>query len=215
VLLYGNSRGSLRLVDLRERALCATHFQQYQHAPHPLAASFTDCITSINDAKFVANGSLIVARDYLTLKVWDPRQPARPFVGVMVQDMLVPYLQELYDNDCIFDKFRCSPNAQGTCFLTGSYHNHFLVHDAVAGESTTIEAKDDTYDGSNAVAVNLREAKVENDFDFSKKVLHVSWHPGNDVLAVAAMNKIYIYQAARSMTIQPDQERRGSAKPAK
>jgi len=37
--------------------------------------------------------------------------------------------------------------------------------------------------------------------DFAKKALHVSWHPSDEVFAVAGMNKIYIYQAARSAAV--------------
>ncbi len=33
-----------------------------------------------------------------------------------------------------------------------------------------------------------------NQMDFGKKALHVAWHPKNDVVAVAGLNKLYLYQ---------------------
>jgi hypothetical protein len=31
--------------------------------------------------------------------------------------------------------------------------------------------------------------------DFDKKILHMSWHPRDDIIAVAGLNKLYIYTA--------------------
>jgi hypothetical protein len=31
--------------------------------------------------------------------------------------------------------------------------------------------------------------------DFGKKALHVAWHPRANAIAVAGLNKLYIYQA--------------------
>jgi hypothetical protein len=33
-----------------------------------------------------------------------------------------------------------------------------------------------------------------NQMDFGKKALHVAWHPKTDVVAVAGLNKLYLYQ---------------------
>ena len=31
--------------------------------------------------------------------------------------------------------------------------------------------------------------------DFNRKILHAAWHPGDNVLAVAATNNLYIFQS--------------------
>jgi len=38
------------------------------------------------------------------------------------------------------------------------------------------------------------ELNADN-IDFTKKVLHVAWHPQNDIVAVATNNNLYLYAA--------------------
>lgn len=33
--------------------------------------------------------------------------------------------------------------------------------------------------------------------DYAKKILHMSWHPQDDIIAVAGNDKLYIYTAQR------------------
>lgn len=35
------------------------------------------------------------------------------------------------------------------------------------------------------------------EFDFKKKILHMSWHPQDDIIAVAGNDKLYFYTAQR------------------
>ena len=34
------------------------------------------------------------------------------------------------------------------------------------------------------------------DIDISKKALHFSWHPAEDIIAIAGLNNLYIYYSA-------------------
>lgn len=66
---------------------------------------FTEIIQSISDVKFSSNGRFILSRDYLSLKIWDVNMESRPLATIPINDHLKPKLSELYENDCIFDKF--------------------------------------------------------------------------------------------------------------
>lgn len=64
-------------------------------------------ITSISDAQFSRDGRYILSRDYMSLKVWDVNMEKEPIKVIPVHDFLRPKLCDLYENDCIFDKFEC------------------------------------------------------------------------------------------------------------
>jgi serine/threonine-protein phosphatase 2A regulatory subunit B len=69
-LAYSSSKGSIRLVDLRQSALCDTHSQVFEQHEAPGSRSFfTEIIASISDIKFSKDGRHILSRDYMTLKV--------------------------------------------------------------------------------------------------------------------------------------------------
>jgi hypothetical protein len=46
---------------------------------------------------------------------------------------LLLQLCDLYENDCIFDKFGCCMNGTATCFASGTYSNTFKVRAALFG----------------------------------------------------------------------------------
>jgi serine/threonine-protein phosphatase 2A regulatory subunit B len=85
----------------------------YKDDPNP-KTFFSEIITSINDIKFSGDGRYIVSRDFLTLKVWDIKMATKPVAVLNVHDHLKAKLCELYDNDCIFDKFETTFNGSGS-----------------------------------------------------------------------------------------------------
>ena len=42
----------------------------------------------------------------------------------------------------------------------------------------------------------LREAMQLDTLDFNKKILHASWHPRENTIAIAATNNLFLYSAA-------------------
>ena len=48
-----------------------------------------------------------MARDYMTLKIWDVNMESQPVRTIKVHEHLRSKLCELYESDCIFDKFEC------------------------------------------------------------------------------------------------------------
>ena len=69
---------------------------------------FSEIISSISDVKFSHNGRYMIARDYLSVKVWDLQMDTKPIETYQVHEYLRSKLCALYENDCIFDKFECS-----------------------------------------------------------------------------------------------------------
>ena len=52
-------------------------------------------------------------------------------------------LCDLYENDCIFDKFDCAMSGRGDYVCTGSYSNFFKVTARTGGEGCLVEASRD------------------------------------------------------------------------
>jgi serine/threonine-protein phosphatase 2A regulatory subunit B len=74
---------------------------------------FAEIIQSISDVKFSHDGRYILSRDYLTLKLWDLNMESKPLKVINVHDQLRNKLCDLYENDCIFDKFETSWSGDG------------------------------------------------------------------------------------------------------
>ncbi|XP_022853719.1 serine/threonine protein phosphatase 2A 55 kDa regulatory subunit B beta isoform-like [Olea europaea var. sylvestris] len=80
-LAYSSSKGSIRLIDLRQSALCDLHSKIFEEQEAPGSRSFfTEIIASISDIKFARDGRHILSRDYMTLKLWDVNMDSGPVV---------------------------------------------------------------------------------------------------------------------------------------
>lgn len=106
VFVYSSSKGTLRLCDMREAALCDKHskcesawMETPLHPPTPTAlliltlapppvfeepedpsarSFFSEIISSVSDVKFSHSGRYLLTRDYLTAKVWDLNMESKP-----------------------------------------------------------------------------------------------------------------------------------------
>ncbi|KAJ7934709.1 WD40-repeat-containing domain protein [Mycena leptocephala] len=195
LFMYASSKAAIRMGDLREGAVVF-----FEDPPDPATTSFFSEITSsISDAQFSPDGMQILARDYLTLKLWDVRSEARPLRTIPVHDHLMGKLGNLYGNDCIFDKWECVWGAGGRQFLTGSYHNYFRVYDAEGENNVVLQADKAvlrTKKGGKVAPRSLLEAMQTEPHDFNKKIAHASWHPREATVAIAATNSLFVYSAA-------------------
>lgn len=219
-LIYSSSRGSIRLADLRDSALCDHNAKVFEIEEDPAQKSFfSEIISSISDAQFIGQeGKYIIARDYLTVKVWDVAMEARPVAVIPIHEYLKVHLCDLYENDCIFDRFECAASSDGSRYVTGSYNNHFVIHHVPSNSNITVEAlkdppkrkprpdllgkmqprltpKKDPLQAATSTNETTPETPNVNLMDFGKKALHVSYHPSQHVIAIAGLNKLYIYQA--------------------
>ncbi|CAJ0564932.1 unnamed protein product, partial [Mesorhabditis spiculigera] len=106
--VYSSSKGSIRLCDMRDKALCDQHAKLFEEAEDPQARSFfSEIIASVSDVKFSHDGRYLLTRDYLTVKVWDLHMESSPVETYPVHEHLRSKLCQLYENDSIFDKFEC------------------------------------------------------------------------------------------------------------
>ncbi|XP_052182780.1 serine/threonine protein phosphatase 2A 55 kDa regulatory subunit B beta isoform isoform X4 [Diospyros lotus] len=217
MLAYSSSKGSIRLIDLRQSALCDSHSKLFEEQEAPGSRSFfTEIIASISDIKFGKDGRYILSRDYMTLKLWDINMDSGPVSTFQVHEYLRPKLCDLYENDSIFDKFECCLSGDGLRVATGSYSNIFRVFGCVAGstEATTLEASKNPMRRQvqtpsrpsrslSSITRVVRRAGAEspgvdgngNSFDFTTKLLHLAWHPTENSIACAAANSLYMYYA--------------------
>lgn len=200
LFIYSSSKGTIKLSDMRSAALCDAHAKEFQEPEDPSSSKsfFSEIISSISDAKFSRDGRYIVSRDYMTLKVWDINMENKPVKTIHIHDHLRPKLCDLYENDCIFDKFECSVSGDSNLILTGSYHNNFHVYDRESKNECQLEASKLASKTKKAVPMKPGRKKTKDELnpdsiDFSKKVLHTSWHPYENIIAVAASNNLFIF----------------------
>ena len=97
------------------RPLTSSPFLVFEEEEDPSNRSFfSEIISSISDVKFSHDGRYILSRDYLSLKIWDINMERRPLKTIQIHDHLKGKLCDLYENDCIFDKFECMFSGDGT-----------------------------------------------------------------------------------------------------
>ncbi|CAN0881729.1 Serine/threonine protein phosphatase 2A 55 kDa regulatory subunit B beta isoform [Linum grandiflorum] len=222
MLAYSSSKGSIRLIDLRQSALCDSHAKLFEEQEAPGSRSFfTEIIASISDIKFAKDGRYLLSRDYMTLKLWDINMDSGPVSTFQVHEHLRPKLCDLYENDSIFDKFECCLSGDGSRVATGSYSNLFRVFGCSPGsnEATTLEASKNPMRRqvqtparpSRSLTTLTRVVRrgsltgggaespgVDangNSFDAATKLLHLAWHPTENSIACAAANSLYMYYA--------------------
>lgn len=82
--------------------------------------------------------------------------------------------------------------------MQGSYHNYFHVYDRNGKQDRCIEASKTPKKKPARPMPKLRgkaspAKEDEGETDLDKKVLHCSWHPSSPIVAVAALNTVYVY----------------------
>eukprot|EP01105_Mastigella_eilhardi_P006879 TRINITY_DN18388_c0_g1_i1.p1 TRINITY_DN18388_c0_g1~~TRINITY_DN18388_c0_g1_i1.p1 ORF type:complete len:465 (+),score=132.73 TRINITY_DN18388_c0_g1_i1:71-1396(+) len=192
---YSTSKGVIRLADLRQSALCDRCAKSFQEPEDPSNKSFfSEILASISDIKFSSNGRYIISRDYMTLKLWDINMERQPLKTIRVHDYLKSKLCDVYESDYIFDKFECAISGDCTQMVTGSYNRNFVVCEVYGRNEVVLQAnRVQTKPTPNN---RLKMANINPDtIDYTKKTLHVAFHPCENVLAVTALNNLFIFTA--------------------
>ncbi|KAK4472069.1 hypothetical protein MN116_005441 [Schistosoma mekongi] len=212
LFIYSSSKGTIRLCDMRQRALCDEHALSFEEVDDPMSRCFfSEIINNISDLNFSHSGRYILSRDYLTLKVWDLNMPRRPVETYLVHDYFRTKLCALYENDCIFDKFECQWSPNDNMIVTGSYNNYFRVFERGTSKDLLMEASREAME--NSVCGKLKPCQVISDgtiggaisatsfsegkinvecMDLTRKLLHLSWHPREHTLALAGTSSLYL-----------------------
>ncbi|KAN0063702.1 protein phosphatase 2A regulatory subunit cdc55 [Thecaphora frezii] len=208
--VYSSSKGTIKLADMRDSALCDAHAKQFEEEDDPSNKSFfSEIISSISDVKFSRDGRYILSRDYLTLKIWDVNMENKPVKTIPIHDHLRSKLCDLYENDCIFDKFEALWGPDGKKVLTGSYNNYFHVFDKDDASDVVLQADKSAFKAkklagagkkakgaaANNAALGVPGHMNLDNLDFNKKILHASYHPRENTIAIAATNNLFIFSA--------------------
>ncbi|GIQ88029.1 protein phosphatase 2A regulatory subunit PR55, partial [Kipferlia bialata] len=165
-------------------------------------------ITSISYSK---DGTRLVARDFMSVYVWDPRNTARPESVIPVLPTFEPHLQRLSSIGVTFDPFAVALSHDARFVLTGAYGNKFRLYDingmnglAIAA-SRSVRRSKHGHKGANAKttpcaslgAQACRWDGAPTSFadaqDLERKIMHFDMHPTENVMAVATRNNLFLY----------------------
>ncbi|KAJ6134577.1 hypothetical protein N7523_000899 [Penicillium sp. IBT 18751x] len=219
--MYASSKGTIKLADMRQRALCDDHAKLFEQEEDASSRSFfSEIISSISDVRFSHDGRYIVSRDYLTVKIWDVNMERQPVKTIPIHEHLRPRLCDTYENDSIFDKFEVVFSGDAENVMTGSYNNNFMIYPTQEEKDTEIVLQADksafkakkvgvptpmnkgagkkagSRSGSPAGPGSRMKKETDADqIDFNKKILHMSWHPFEDSIAIAATNNLFVFSA--------------------
>lgn len=211
LFMYSSSKGMIKLNDMRMNSLCDNHVKIFEEYMDPSNHNFfTEITSSISDVKFSNNGRYIASRDYMTVKIWDINMETEPIKTINIHEQLRERLCDTYENDAIFDKFEVQFSGDSKSVMTGSYNNNFMIYEnSVSPECKTEEnelereillqadksafkAKKNNNKRKNLSMINKIDA---DSIDFKKSILHLSWHPLENSVAIAATNNLYIFSA--------------------
>tara|TARA_B100000795_G_C22745136_1_gene416964 strand:- start:402 stop:1334 length:933 start_codon:yes stop_codon:yes gene_type:complete len=198
-LVYSSSKGVVRLCDLREKALCDRGGGKVfeQPASEGEKSFFSEVISSVSDVKFSRDGRYLMARDYMTLKLWDVNMGSAPIRTIKVHEHLRSKLCELYESDCIFDKFECRWGHDSAHVCTGTYDNKLLMWDVNGDGHTALESVSSSPGRRTSLKGKLGLSRKDSTAqrNFNKKILHHCHHPFRNLVAIGARNSLYIFAA--------------------
>ncbi|XP_068484077.1 serine/threonine protein phosphatase 2A 55 kDa regulatory subunit B beta isoform-like isoform X5 [Phaseolus vulgaris] len=215
-----SSQGLIRLSDLRHAAICDHASRIFQHRESNGSKSFfTEITSSISDIKFLNDGQHLLSRNYMNMKLWDMRRESSPVAIFKIHEHLRPKLRELYNNDCIFDKFGCCFSGDGLHFASGSYSNLLRIFSPGSGREEGIKLEIRGNSDRKAIHQAMPRARrsslsniiprgiyqhahvdsESHNVDFpcneSSKLLQVAWHPTCNLVACAAESSLVLYYA--------------------
>ncbi len=164
---HSSSKGCVRLADTRAAALCDAPARVFGSAEPPGPRSFfSEIIASVNDVRWAGpDGRLLLARDYMAVRVWDVRREAAPLATHAVHEPLRSRLCELYESDAIFDKFDAAASGDGRRLATGTYSGLFRVVDGLdcPGGAGPSGGENGPAEGGGAAAASSALLEVSRD----------------------------------------------------
>jgi serine/threonine-protein phosphatase 2A regulatory subunit B len=187
IFLYGMSKGSLQVADMRVSASSEDNSTCYKLTNSNPKNYLLNLISNISSATFTNNGKYIVTRDYLSVKVWDVCNSKKPVSCVILNEGLKSKLCEMVENEAIYDEFGVAVR-QGNSILTGSYNNCFHLMD-FEGNNTQYEL---SYKKATVCRSMAKPTPITK-MDYDRKVLASSFNPARNVLAVASLNCFFTY----------------------
>lgn len=230
VFLYGTSHGNVRLCDSRQRALCDSMAKLYVNPiistpelPYGAFATYSgqaDIAAGISGLHMSQDGQTIVARDFLSIKVWDVRSEGRPVTTIPIHPFVKDFAQRLLESDSLFDRNDVTISPDGKSYVTGSYSDRFHIYGMGGADATDVNGiailatrqirrrskqvlqhlgnRVIPSSGVGALPVyeggkTIQENLLLDQIDIRKKVQFIDWHPKENVIAVSTVANLYIY----------------------
>lgn len=193
--IFSTSKGVIKLGDLRKSSACDHTAISFEDKDANINKNFfTEIISSISDVTFSKDGRYIFSRDFLSVKVWDVNMSNKPVEVINIFEPLKSKLCELYENEAIFDKFSISSSPCSKYFLTGLFNNNFHISDISGQNNLQFELNFARNTVMKHIAKKFYEPLGSN-YNFDRKVLKSAWHPTQNVVAVACLNSLFLYNA--------------------
>jgi len=194
--LYSTSKGVIKVGDLRKSSQCEKTAMTLENKENPATKNFfTDIIVSICDATFSRNGKYVFARDFCTVKVWDLANTSKPLANIPIYDPIKTKLCELYENECIFDKFSICSGPDSNQVMTGMFNNNFHIIDVKKDTNTQFELNFNKKTISKVIPKKCTEVLGSN-YDYTRKVLRSVYHPRENIVAMACLNCLFFYKGS-------------------
>lgn len=180
LFMLSRSSGVLNIGDLRDppsrdkRQFAIT--TRVLPTQNPITCpSYDEILCSISAAAFLSPDH-VVTRDYLSLKLWDLRRPDTPYAMTPVMNYVSKYLDALYEQDSIFDRFSVVVDDISGTVVTGLYDGAVAVWQplspSVSAEDSLVHYRVDPTAEPSDVGVETR-ASVQ---DLEKR-LDAAWSP--------------------------------------
>jgi len=206
LFLFTSSKGLAHLCDARENTQfekCSTKFEIFIDPERKMF--FSEIISSISSATFIpGKEDYFCTRDYLSLKIWDIRNNSKYVKSIKITDYVEKKLCDLYENESVFDKFEVNASPCGNFLLTGSYNNNAHIIDIEGTNNATVDAAFGNKRGkvaSRPRKYNGRKLPPLGDVtpDLKKKSLLNTYHPFENIIAVASHNCIFVYNQEKKL----------------
>jgi len=152
---------------------------------------FSDMVASVGGIDFTNNGRYIISREYMNVKVWDIANTKTPLQNICIQESLKSKLVNLFENDCIFDKFSITGSYDNSTIITGNYNNNFHLLNMSTGLNTQYELNFKR----NTISRQMIAGKCPpiTKLDTHRKTSVVAYHPLKHEIAVASLNCFFVY----------------------
>lgn len=138
----------------------------------------------------------------MNLRLWDINMERAPVLVIPVHEHLRARFSDLYENDCIFDKFQCAFSSDGGSLLTGSYNSLFQAYSAYDGVGSAVEASVEFVSGisprrqytAEGLSVDRhRHSSARELVDPNRRVMFLHSSPTEQMAAVAAGPAVYLF----------------------
>lgn len=219
LFLMSRSSGALNIGDLRDppcrsKRKFAISTKVVPHQNPVSSSPFDEILCSISSAAFLGNDH-VVTRDYLSVKVWDLRKASSPYASAPVMKYMAPFLEQLYENDCIFDRFPLALDNTSGMVVTGMYDGAVTLWKPLSSFSNPETLQyyradtSETSDASGRVSMNELQKSAEMGFApgpggernpmpdlLNNKVLCLDIAPGGERFAYGSKDgrKVFVFE---------------------